>query len=596
MKRLIALVVFALLTSTSYGSAQGYTPVLSERECKTYIPQGDIENETIFCGTMTVPQDRSQPDGQQIGIAYAILRSRSANFAPDPILFLSGGPGNSAMHPAAFVELIARFEVLRANRDIIMFDQRGVGASGPSFLCSPSQADDQTLQNEFEARIGRELTEEDQDVVRCVKGFEEQGIDLNQFNTVENARDTMDLMQSLGYEQYNLYGISYGTRLEMSIMHHFPNSPLIRSLVLDSIFPLPEPPYNEFVADNYTQNSSLFEHVFELCSNDTACNQAYPDLRSRFDALLEKVTHQPIQLPDGSTLDRDGLLREVFPYNQAINYIPYQPRLITELERSETATIQFLRSGAIQPQPRPNAFRTNDHIEAVYDGFLNCIADVQDINPIIEQLRQLYDAEIPRIIELIQATCTLEQANQLVPIIQNNFQVGDFNRVIRSLYTAPYSGSSNNLRQNITCREEWSYSEPRAVFENSLHSANLPQFMIEEALGSHQQGARICPIWGNAPATPTPESFGQYPTLLLNGEFDFVTYAPWAQQAAQRLEDSIYVPLPNTMHSILNNYGACPTQITQAFLDDPLSAPDISCTSDMQVKFILPDAPLQAAL
>src|SRR5690349_20936484 len=47
------------------------------------------------CGTLTVPEDHQQPGGRQIKLAVAILKSSSGRPAPDPVVFLQGGPGLS---------------------------------------------------------------------------------------------------------------------------------------------------------------------------------------------------------------------------------------------------------------------------------------------------------------------------------------------------------------------------------------------------------------------------------------------------------------------------------------------------------------------
>ena len=65
-----------------------------------------------------------------------------------------------------------------------------------------------------------------------------QGFDLASYNPRANANDLEDLRRALGYGQWNLYGISYGTRTALETMRAYPQG--IRSVVLDS----PLPPSN----------------------------------------------------------------------------------------------------------------------------------------------------------------------------------------------------------------------------------------------------------------------------------------------------------------------------------------------------------------
>lgn len=47
----------------------------------------------------------------------------------------------------------------------------------------------------------------------CQERFKAQGINLNAFNTRENAADVYFVAQTLGYRAFNYYGVSYGTLL-----------------------------------------------------------------------------------------------------------------------------------------------------------------------------------------------------------------------------------------------------------------------------------------------------------------------------------------------------------------------------------------------
>ena len=64
-------------------------PKFESAECQFEIPHG----QTVECGYLTVPKDRSQPDGSTIRLHIAIFRSHSDQPAPDPVVYLAGGPG-----------------------------------------------------------------------------------------------------------------------------------------------------------------------------------------------------------------------------------------------------------------------------------------------------------------------------------------------------------------------------------------------------------------------------------------------------------------------------------------------------------------------
>ena len=50
-----------------------------------------------FCGSLEVPEDHAKPDGKKIALKFSVLKARSLYPEPDPLVFLQGGPGGSAI-------------------------------------------------------------------------------------------------------------------------------------------------------------------------------------------------------------------------------------------------------------------------------------------------------------------------------------------------------------------------------------------------------------------------------------------------------------------------------------------------------------------
>jgi len=63
----------------------------------------------------------------------------------------------------------------------------------------------------------------------CVAELEKQGVPLALYNTTENARDLPPIVKALGYNDYNIYGISYGTKLALEVMRSAPQGGGARS-------------------------------------------------------------------------------------------------------------------------------------------------------------------------------------------------------------------------------------------------------------------------------------------------------------------------------------------------------------------------------
>ena len=68
-----------------------------------------------------------QAQGARIDVHFAVLPALARNKLPDPVFFLAGGPGQSAIDMAGQLsQMLARFG---NRRDIVLVDQRGTGRS-----------------------------------------------------------------------------------------------------------------------------------------------------------------------------------------------------------------------------------------------------------------------------------------------------------------------------------------------------------------------------------------------------------------------------------------------------------------------------------
>ncbi|MEE4188456.1 MAG: alpha/beta hydrolase, partial [Roseobacter sp.] len=106
---------------------------ISFAPCPTPLGRNEIEGETVFCGTVNVPERHDAPDRTRIDLFFTVMRAHSAFPEPDPVLHLHGGPGGGVV---SRIEMFADiFEPLRRTRDIVMFDQRAAVLSAGSTTC-----------------------------------------------------------------------------------------------------------------------------------------------------------------------------------------------------------------------------------------------------------------------------------------------------------------------------------------------------------------------------------------------------------------------------------------------------------------------------
>jgi pimeloyl-ACP methyl ester carboxylesterase len=314
--------------------------------CEFDVPAG-VE---IECGTLTVPADRDDPESGDVQLAFGIVRSAADDPAEDPVVYLSGGPGQSTLElvPQAFGQL---YEPLTANRDLVLVDQRGTGLTEPSLACDEYSSwvreslGSDLPQEELEAQAVQSLDE-------CRQRLVDEGIDFADYNSAASAADLEDLRVALGYDEWNLYGVSYGTRLAQSALRDHPDG--IRSVVLDASYPVDADLYEE------TPGNAVraMEALFETCADDPGCAAQYPDLEQTFRGLVDELNASPapITVVDPTNgqriedeLDGDSLVGFLFQTLYSTELLAHLPEIITAADDGEFGTIGLLL-GALSQQ------------------------------------------------------------------------------------------------------------------------------------------------------------------------------------------------------------------------------------------------------
>ena len=254
------------------------TPVVPTQPGYTATPcVGDFSvlPNKVECGTLVVEETRGSGNGRMVSLP--VVRVRALNHPKaDPVVFLHGGPGGSVVEGLA-KRLKEQRAPVTEDRDWIFFDERGTGLSTPSLDCGSLGLSDAGLTSDQAAA----------DAVQCGQSLSKQGIELSRFNTVEVVRDLADLRKALGITTYNLYGVSYGSRVAMGVMKHDPLG--LRAVVLDS----PWPPEVSWTGPIATLVSRELRQVLALCAADPTCNARHPDLESRLDAMTRRWLESP---------------------------------------------------------------------------------------------------------------------------------------------------------------------------------------------------------------------------------------------------------------------------------------------------------------
>ncbi|WP_336921384.1 alpha/beta hydrolase [Aquipuribacter sp. SD81] len=194
--------------------------------CDDVRPPEGLELTRQECGTLEVPLDYDEPDGDTIGLALARLPAsgeRAGSLVLNP-----GGPGGSGVDYALQAELVTT-DRLRAAYDVVGFDPRGVARSAPvdcvddgtydAFVAADPSPDDPRELDALEALAGELATGCGDDPV------------APHVDSVSVARDMDVLRAALGETELDYLGKSYGTVIGALYVELFPDR--VGRVVLD---------------------------------------------------------------------------------------------------------------------------------------------------------------------------------------------------------------------------------------------------------------------------------------------------------------------------------------------------------------------------
>ena len=296
------------------------------------------------CGYLSVPENRSRPEEGRVRLAVAVFPARSEEMHP-PVVYLEGGPGGEALATLPF-SYEALVKPLDAERTVIVFDQRGAGYSEPSLSCPEIRrltfdllAED-LPDEEWLARYTAVLHE-------CRESWVSGGVGLSNFNTAASAADVADLRAALGYPRWDLYGVSYGTRLALTVMRDHPEG--IRSAVLDSAYPHQV----DEIALALRGAAGALDELFTACAADPYCSSAYGDLEPLLFSTVDRLDDSPaeIEVIDYLTfrtypalLDGGRLLSLVFLALYSEWSFPRIPQALAEIQDGRYSSAEELLS------------------------------------------------------------------------------------------------------------------------------------------------------------------------------------------------------------------------------------------------------------
>jgi pimeloyl-ACP methyl ester carboxylesterase len=309
------------------------TTAFQSAPCALEGAPADFERtQRVECGWVSVPlrpgSDRS------IRLWVARIRATGPARRADAVLYINGGPGIATVDsilPGVADSKSVR--MLRRDRDVILFDQRGSGRSEQA-LC-PDLA--KTL-SAIEAEGLSPAAEDDRSraaFAACRSTLDKGQVDLTAYTTAATVDDVEALRSAFGIAQWNLLSISYGGLVAMHAMRARPAT--IRSVILNS----PYPPNSIAWAEQASTTAAAYQAIDRACAAEPACKARFGALTPKLEETLGRLERTPLR--DGKThITGRQFASALWPLAVQSKTVRFVPLAIARAHSGDSAFIKAL--------------------------------------------------------------------------------------------------------------------------------------------------------------------------------------------------------------------------------------------------------------
>jgi pimeloyl-ACP methyl ester carboxylesterase len=268
----LGLLLISCVGDDSRGQQSASQTSVTLRPCDVTGVRGKAQ-----CGTLEVFENRATRRGRKILLKITVLPATGSERAADPLFYIPGGPGSSAIEDAPGIA--AFFAKIRERRDLVFVDQRGTGGSHPLNCKFYNPTDLQSYLGYFFPLA---------EVKQCRKELEATS-DLKLYTTSIAMNDLDEVRAALGYERINIFGGSYGTRAALVYLRQHPAH--VRTLVLQGVAPT-----DQFMPLDFAQsNERALRGVLDECLADEKCRTAFPNVQADAKTVLERLLRGPVE-------------------------------------------------------------------------------------------------------------------------------------------------------------------------------------------------------------------------------------------------------------------------------------------------------------
>ncbi len=240
------------------------------------ICRPDGVNEDMLCGRLEVYENTETKNGSTLLLNVVVVPATEESVRPIAMVDLSGGPGRHNAGTERYYVTNEFAAIHRQNRDIVVIDYRGTGAS--------------VL--DCEAFRGLRAFEKNRFSPEQVAACRDELVhtDLSRYTTDEIVEDLEVVRAWLGYAQYDLIGYSYGTRVALEYARRYPMH--VHTMTLSGMVP-PDFSYER----RYRQDTQRqLVALANACRTDAECQAAFPDVLANVYATRDRLAQQPVTI------------------------------------------------------------------------------------------------------------------------------------------------------------------------------------------------------------------------------------------------------------------------------------------------------------
>ena len=344
-----------------------------------------------WCTAFDVAENPARPQGRHIGLHVAVIRSDAAKADSDVVVMLAGGPGEAATK--AFADTDPYSELLK-HRDVLLIDQRGTGGSNPLSCEEAAKAE--------RAQVPGTATFDPEEIRKRVAGClaeVRKKADPRYYTTTIAVADLESVRQALGSPQFDLIGVSYGTRVAQQYLMRHPDA--VRSVVLDS-----PAPNQQILGEEFAANlESALKRDFADCTATPACKQAYGDPMRTLYQLRDALRANPHEVTFRDPRSFQSVSRMLTPYSLAsvVRIFAYEPETAAVLPLS----INAAANGDVAPLLGQERLLDADLAADLNSGMSMSVICSEDADQLQDRPQDADTILGNRLIDSIEAQCSV---------------------------------------------------------------------------------------------------------------------------------------------------------------------------------------------